>query len=75
MADKKEKPISIRLTPKALDRLDRLADDLEMNRTGVIQEALKVLERQIEEQKRPYEVVLPVSEMPPESKTENSLLT
>ncbi len=63
MADKKEKPISIRLTPKALDRLDRLAESLEMNRTGVIQEALKMLERQIEEQKRPYEVVLPVSEV------------
>ncbi len=65
MADKKEKPISIRLTPKALERLDRLADALEMNRTGVIQEALKVLERQIEEQKRPYEVVLPLSETHP----------
>jgi predicted transcriptional regulator len=62
MADKKEKPISIRLTPKALDRLDRLAETLEMNRTGVIQEALKVLERQVEEQKRAYEVALPVAE-------------
>lgn len=69
MADKKEKPISIRLTPKALDRLDRLAETLEMNRTGVIQEALKVLERQVEEQKRAYEVALPLSETPDHLKT------
>jgi predicted DNA-binding protein len=62
MADKKEKPISVRLAPKALARLDRLAEMLEMNRTGVIQEALKLLEREIENQKLPVGLVLPVAE-------------
>lgn len=62
MADKKEKPISIRLAPKALARLDRLAELLEMNRTGVIQEALKLLEREIEHQTLPAGIVLPVGD-------------
>ena len=53
MAEKKEKPISIRLTPKALARLDKLADELDMNRTSVIQEALKALERETDAQHRP----------------------
>jgi predicted transcriptional regulator len=51
MADKKEKPISVRLSTKAMARLDRLATELDMNRTSVIQEALKALEREQEARK------------------------
>ncbi len=51
MPDKKEKPISIRLSTKALARLNRLVAELDMNRTSVIQEALKALEREHEAQK------------------------
>jgi len=46
MPDKKEKPISVRLSTKALARLNRLTAELDMNRTSVIQEALKSLERE-----------------------------
>jgi predicted transcriptional regulator len=51
MSDKKEKPISVRLSTKALARLNRLTAELDMNRTSVIQEALKALEREHEAQK------------------------
>ena len=51
MADKKEKPISVRLSSKAMARLNRLATELDMNRTSVIQEALKALEREQEARK------------------------
>jgi len=50
MPDKKEKPISVRLSTKALARLNRLTAELDMNRTSVIQEALKALEREHEAQ-------------------------
>jgi predicted transcriptional regulator len=52
MSEKKEKPISVRLSPKALARLNRLTTELDMNRTSVIQEALKALEREQEAQKQ-----------------------
>jgi len=51
MADKKEKPISVRLSSKAMARLNRLTTELDMNRTSVIQEALKALEREQEARK------------------------
>ena len=62
MAEKKEKPISIRLTPKALARLDKLTEALDMNRTSVIQEALKALEREVDAQRKPSALDLKVIE-------------
>jgi len=52
MAEKKEKPISVRLSSKSMARLNRLAIELDMNRTSVIQEALKALERIYDGQKQ-----------------------
>jgi predicted transcriptional regulator len=60
MGDKKEKPISIRLSPKALARLNRLTVELDMNRTSVIQEALKVLDREHEAHKAGSQLPEPV---------------